>query len=101
MFPFEAKIHLSVHPTSWGQQEGCWACASNCYPIFARVRYIVLFSYCNDSRSSFEAQIVPLGNNLFTYSFTGKGLDLSPGSKVKVGLTIGINTGTTHVRVSS
>jgi YVTN family beta-propeller protein len=49
---------------------------------------------------SFAAQIVPIGNKRFTYSFTGTGLNLSPGSKVELGLTVGINTGTTRVTVT-
>ena len=48
---------------------------------------------------SFKAQIVPNGNNMFTYRFTGTGLHLTLSSRVKVGLTIGIDTGTTRVRV--
>jgi hypothetical protein len=43
-------------------------------------------------------QIVPLGNNLFTFKAVGRGVDLtSLTNPVTVVLTIGINTGTTTV----
>ena len=46
------------------------------------------------------AQIVPVEKKRFTYSFTGTGLVLSPfNGKVKVGLTIGTDTGTIRVKV--
>jgi hypothetical protein len=47
---------------------------------------------------SLEVQIVPLGNNTFTFKAEGTGLDLSGLSNpITVVMTIGINSGTTTV----
>ena len=47
---------------------------------------------------SLEVQIVPLGNNMFTFKAEGSGVDLTGlTNPVTVGLTIGIHTGTTTV----
>jgi lactonase family protein with 7-bladed beta-propeller len=48
---------------------------------------------------SLEVQIVPLGNNIFTFKADGKGVDLTGlTNPVTVGLTIGIDSGSTAVR---
>ena len=48
---------------------------------------------------SLEVQIVPLGNNIFTFKADGKGVDLTGLSNpVTVGLSIGIDSGSTAVR---
>jgi DNA-binding beta-propeller fold protein YncE len=48
---------------------------------------------------SLEVQIVPLGNNIFTFKAEGKGVDLTGlTNPVTVGLTIGIDSGSTAVR---
>jgi hypothetical protein len=45
-----------------------------------------------------KAQIVPLGNNIFTFNAEGKGVDLTGlTNPVTVVLTIGIDSGTTTV----
>jgi hypothetical protein len=47
---------------------------------------------------SLEIQIVPLGNNIFTFKAEGKGVNLTGlTNPVTVALTIGINSGTTKV----
>jgi DNA-binding beta-propeller fold protein YncE len=46
-----------------------------------------------------EAQIVPIGNNIYTFKAEGQGADLDClASPVTVGLTIGIDSGSTAVR---
>ena len=45
-----------------------------------------------------QVQIVPLGNNMFTFKAEGTGVDLTgPTNPVTVRLTIGINGGSTTV----
>jgi hypothetical protein len=47
---------------------------------------------------SLEVQIVPLGNNIFTFQAVGAGVDLTGlTNPVTVVLTIGIDSGTTTV----
>jgi hypothetical protein len=49
---------------------------------------------------SLDAQIVPLGNNIFTFKIKGAGVDLTGlTNPVTVVLTIGVDSGTTTVIV--